>query len=144
MDGKLDKSMALRVNEAGFHSVDPSATIDHLSLLQEPGSVLLDFIALDKKNKDNKMKVVKSRHVNFFVYLFCQFFQAAEILAQSIVTKLTLDRLADLKAIGCDGENKNTGWQAGAIKHIEDKVGKHLINLRATQSSKFSFNTSSK
>ena len=71
MDGKLDKSMALRVNEAGFHSVDPSATIDHLSLLQEPGSVLLDFIALDKKNKDNKMKVMKSRHVNFFVYLFC-------------------------------------------------------------------------
>jgi len=43
-------------------------------------------------------------------------------LAESIVKTLTLERLSSLKAVGCDGESKNTGWQAGAIKHLEDRI----------------------
>lgn len=45
------------------------------------------------------------------------------ILAFLNCNNVTLD---DLKCVGCDGTNTNTGWKSGAIRHMELRLKRPL------------------
>ncbi|CAH0562964.1 unnamed protein product [Brassicogethes aeneus] len=76
---------------------------EHISLIQEPGSQYFGHISLNTSSKATDI--------------------ASSIL--SFMKQNDVD-LTNLKVIGCDGTNCNTGWKGGVIRLMETQLGKPL------------------
>lgn len=74
---------------------------DHYSLVEQPGSLFLDFFAIrNEKNNIPKAKTVAGE--------IQKFFQENDVSTENLI------------AIGCDGTVLNTGYRGGVIQYMEE------------------------
>nr|CAH7731779.1 unnamed protein product [Callosobruchus chinensis] len=85
---------------------------------------------------DNRRKEITEEHIaliqepngNYFGHLSLSSPVKAIDIANGILSHITKKgiSLKDLKVIGCDGTNINTGWKGGVIRLIEEQLGRPL------------------
>lgn len=96
-DGKKDKTLVLSEDRSKRMIIKE----EHVSLLREPGSAYIGHIS----PKNAKAPTI------------------VESISEFFVSKGDFDFLANLKVVGCDGTNTNTGSNAGIIALMEKKIG---------------------
>ncbi|CAH0551159.1 unnamed protein product [Brassicogethes aeneus] len=92
-DGRTDETVVIEVvNDKRYRRVVKE---DHISVVQEPGSKYLTHVVPTSKKADG--------------------------IANSIISYLHAKGIdiSNIKVIGCDGTNTNTGWKGGAIRFME-------------------------
>lgn len=95
-DGKKDKTLVLSEDRSKRMVI----TEEHVSLLKEPGS---EYIGHISPTNSKAPTVVESLSEFFF-------------------SKGQVDFMTNLKVVGCDGTNTNTGGKAGIIALIEKEI----------------------
>lgn len=96
-DGRKDRTLVYLNNRQA------TITEEHIALIEEPGNKYFAHLSFNQSVKavtiaDAILSHLQKRNVNIFSW----------------------------SVIGCDGTNVNTGWKAGAIRTIEEKIGKPL------------------
>jgi hypothetical protein len=99
-DGRKDKT--LRQEEAGGKLHRRSVVEEHVSLIQEPGSLYLGHVTPVRGSADSVKRSI------------LDFFEAKHINVQN------------LAAIGCDGTAVNTGRKGGIIRLLEEHIKRPL------------------